>query len=97
MAKGRKHPLMPLEAQLEGLYPQGDQIVYYPGSTNSRTCLFFIRTSALQRNTMELGGDHPVRLGGGHRVVTKLFAGKQEDLTRELAPRETHWRQNVVS
>lgn len=34
MAEGRTHPLAPLEVQLEGLYPQGDQIVYYLESTN---------------------------------------------------------------
>lgn len=41
--------------------------------------------------------DKPQGLGGGHRVITELFAGRGEDFTRDLAPRETHWQQSVTS
>ena len=46
---------------------------------------------------IELGVDRSLRLGGGHSVITKLFAGKEENFTRELGPKETYWKQSVAS
>lgn len=74
MAKGGTHPLALLETQTQ-LYP------HRPNDIPSRVIRFkdlslLIRTSSLQGSRScevnRLGVDHPLRLGGGHRITKAI-------------------------
>lgn len=75
-------------------------MIYYPGLSDSRACLCLsehpLNREADSVRSTELGVDHPLRLGGGHRVTTAMCS-EEEDFARQLAPRNTHLKQSVVS
>lgn len=102
MAEGRTYPLVRFEARLESLYPHGNQMVYYSGSYNSRTWLLIIRASSSPGSssyeTSRTESRSPPMAGRWvGRGISQLFARREEDFTRELAPRKTQWKQSVVS